>query len=263
MTIKQFFKDIANPQGVAERSNYVFLLSHMRAYTSLLGHILGTNPQIQGYLEMHQSYHSWFGLLKLKYKAKLATNPIDSAPMFVFDKLLHNRHRIGPKIFKRENLKVIIMVREPESTIKSIINMGEKMAKVVAWYRQPDKVVSYYTKRLRRLEKLAKRADGKALFINAQDIIDHTPEVLRAIEEHLQLEQELQPEYNTFSLTGTVGAGDPSSNIKEGKIIKNRNAYENIIIPEQLLVKATTAYQEHLKTMKTLCKLVRIPKSTQ
>ena len=27
----------------------IFLLSHMRAYTSLAGHILGSHPQINGY----------------------------------------------------------------------------------------------------------------------------------------------------------------------------------------------------------------------
>jgi len=34
----------------------VFLLSHMRAFTSLAGHILGSYPQINGYYEMHLSY---------------------------------------------------------------------------------------------------------------------------------------------------------------------------------------------------------------
>ena len=34
----------------------IFLLSHMRAFTSLAGHILGSHPQINGYYEMHLSY---------------------------------------------------------------------------------------------------------------------------------------------------------------------------------------------------------------
>ena len=33
----------------------IFLLSHMRAFTSLAGHILGSHPQINGY-EMHISH---------------------------------------------------------------------------------------------------------------------------------------------------------------------------------------------------------------
>ena len=32
---------------------HIFLLSHMRANTSLISHILGSHPQISGYYEMH------------------------------------------------------------------------------------------------------------------------------------------------------------------------------------------------------------------
>ena len=39
-----------------ERYSRIFLLSHMRAFTSLAGHILGSHPQINGYFEMHISY---------------------------------------------------------------------------------------------------------------------------------------------------------------------------------------------------------------
>ena len=41
-----------------ERLGRIFLLSHMRAYTSLAGHILGSHPEINGYYEMHISYEN-------------------------------------------------------------------------------------------------------------------------------------------------------------------------------------------------------------
>jgi hypothetical protein len=40
----------------------IFLLSHMRAFTSLAGHILGSHPQVNGYYEMHISYEDAFAL---------------------------------------------------------------------------------------------------------------------------------------------------------------------------------------------------------
>jgi len=42
----------------ASRDSYarIFLLSYMRAFTSLAGHILGSHPRINGYYEMHISY---------------------------------------------------------------------------------------------------------------------------------------------------------------------------------------------------------------
>ena len=38
------------------RFDRIFLLSHMRAFTSLTGHILGSHPKINGFYEMHFSY---------------------------------------------------------------------------------------------------------------------------------------------------------------------------------------------------------------
>ena len=41
---------------MSERYSRIFLLSHMRAFSSLAGHILGSHPAINGYFEMHISY---------------------------------------------------------------------------------------------------------------------------------------------------------------------------------------------------------------
>jgi hypothetical protein len=41
---------------VSDPNARIFLLSHMRAYTSLAGYILGSHPQINGYYEMHLGY---------------------------------------------------------------------------------------------------------------------------------------------------------------------------------------------------------------
>lgn len=42
----------------------IFLLSHMRALTSLAGHILGSHPQINGDYKMHPGYEDASNWLK-------------------------------------------------------------------------------------------------------------------------------------------------------------------------------------------------------
>jgi hypothetical protein len=44
----------AAPQRYAD--TFLFVVSHLRSYSSLLCHILGNHPEISGYSEMHQSY---------------------------------------------------------------------------------------------------------------------------------------------------------------------------------------------------------------
>jgi hypothetical protein len=42
----------------------LFVLGHMRSYSSLLCHILGSHPQIDGYCETHIKYRTRFDLLR-------------------------------------------------------------------------------------------------------------------------------------------------------------------------------------------------------
>lgn len=42
--------------ALPDRYARIFLLSHMRAHTSLMAHILGSHSQINGYYEMHLDY---------------------------------------------------------------------------------------------------------------------------------------------------------------------------------------------------------------
>ncbi len=56
---------ITNPPLVLQHRN-IFLLSHMRANTSLFGHLMGSHPEVEGYYEMHIGYHSWRSLWRQK-----------------------------------------------------------------------------------------------------------------------------------------------------------------------------------------------------
>ncbi len=227
----------------------------MRGYTSLLSHIIGSNPDVKGYSEMHQSYRTSFGLMQLKQKSKVTTSSFSSKD-YLFDKLLHNKYQISKSILLQENVYPIIMVRASEPTMKSILNMGEKYTKMVRWYRDPEKVCNYYINRLQKLVLIAKKCEGKALFINAQNIIDAPDLVLAKTTDHIGLPTPLSKEYDTFSFTGTKGAGDPSKHIQTGKIVKQRDRYESIDIDQKVLAKATTEYQQTVVALQSLCKTI-------
>ncbi len=85
---------------------HIFLLSHMRAYTSLFGHIMGSNPAICGYYEMHIGYYSWKSLIRQKL---LYFENEEAKPGFscMFDKVLHNEHSVALKILNGRRIKTI------------------------------------------------------------------------------------------------------------------------------------------------------------
>ena len=235
-----------------ERSNYVFLCSHMRGYTSLFSHIIGSHPEIKGYSEMHQSYTSNYSLVQLRFKSKLTTKSLET-PRFLFDKLLHDDYKIKGSILRKRNVYPIIMIREPEATMRSIINMGQTMTKVVSWYKDEEKVADYYCTRLKSLETIAKQAKGSIPFFTGEELIHQPEEVLATVTSYLQLRQPLTEDYETFSLTGTMGMGDPSEHIKKGSIIQKREKYDHISLTEEVTDRVNRQYESTKTLLESIC----------
>lgn len=245
-----FDKIVSRFQTVAERSNYIFLISHMRGYTTLLSHILGSHEEILGYTEMHQSYRTHLGLTKLRYKAKF-TATTTHVPKYLFDKLLHSEYKIYKQISRKKNVHLIIMVREPIATIKSILKMGQTFGKV-PWYKDEPKVLDYYIKRLAKIVKNAKEAKGNYFFIEGERLIDNPDIVLSNLSSFLGLETPLSKEYQTFNFTGTPGLGDSSEHIKAKTIVKKRDKYKDIHLSEQTINTAKTHYQNTIRILKEI-----------
>ena len=156
----------------------LFVLGHMRSYSSLLCHILGSHPQIDGYCETHIKYRTWFDLLRLRSRVvKLTGERLRGR--YVLDKVLHN-YPLASSILRSPNTLGIVLVRRPQPTVQSIVNMGLHYGDV-AWHRDLDAVASYYEERLAALVGLADALRGRVIFIQAETMLSQTPEVLQGI----------------------------------------------------------------------------------
>jgi hypothetical protein len=62
------------PDVFLGRRKYIFLLSHMRSYSTLLCHILGSHSEVSGYSEARQAYVGIRDLFTLRYKVYLTNN---------------------------------------------------------------------------------------------------------------------------------------------------------------------------------------------
>lgn len=230
---------IANPEILFGKKKYLFVVSHMRSRSSVLSHILGNNPEVCGYKELHQSYKGPLSLINMQIelvkdlKCKLSNK-------YLLDKLLNN-FTITDEILNNTKPKILFLLREPETTIKSIINMGHKTG--VSWCKDPLKVTEYYCKRLRNMEKLYNRAGSGNLIIDSDKLVENADATLKKISFWLDLKEPLKTTYTTFKDTGVIGFGDPLENIKSG-VLQPTKSYPNIIIPEHLLNKAEGSYKK-------------------
>ena len=232
---------------------HIFLLSHMRANTSLISHILGSHNDISGYYEMHLSYVTENDLLKQEEELsnkKAGHDIITSSTKYLFDKLLHNDYELVLENLSAKKIKILVSVRPAEQTIKSIINLFRNKNNGHP-YADPEQAVNYYIERIIALAKFCTKHPYKYYYYDADLIRTRPKETLARIQHWLSLKTPLTDQYRIFSLTGQAGAGDSSDNMKKGRIIQSRTDYEDIKIPSHLLQKAITETRKHKQLIVT------------
>ena len=210
----------------------------MRSRSSVLSHILGSHHKICGYSELHHSYYNSISLLKMRSRISEELQ-CKIKNKYLLDKLLHNKLVFSEELLRRVRPKIIFLLREPESTIKSIMNMGQITN--IEWYKDPEKAMEYYCSRLSKLENYSKKMNGNYFFIDSDDLVEDTENILNTLSNWLNLEEPLKKKYSIFPHTGEAGYGDPSQNIRSG-IIKKTESHSDIEIPLDILQKSTSCY---------------------
>ncbi|MDO3722412.1 hypothetical protein QVZ43_11825 [Marinobacter sp. chi1] len=167
---------------------------------------------------------------------------------YVLDKILHNEHVVDNDIFKTVSPKIIFLLRTPESTIKSIINMGREPG--MEGYKDPEAASVYYCLRLEEMKRYAALLDGNYFFLESDDLVNSTDYILSELTEWLGLKHHLVSNYIFFNNTGKAGYGDRSDKILAGKVI-NTEGHPCIEISPNLLQEANSSYvscREYLRS---------------
>jgi hypothetical protein len=220
----------------------IFLLSHMRAFTSLAGHILGSHPRINGYYEMHISYED-ASALDRQLDGFRASDALKQNSRYLFDKLLHNDYVLKPGQLGMADIRILVALAEPEHTIKSIVHLFAQKADPDL-YASPVEATNYYIARVKALADFCRTASQRYFYFDAE-LWQRAPEqLLPRLAGWLELDSPLSERYETFSHTGKAGKGDSSPRIHGGSVDKTRLDYSHIAIPEDALRAARVAYRE-------------------
>jgi hypothetical protein len=240
---------LTKPRPFARR--HLFVLGHMRSYSSLLGHILGSHPQIDGYCETHTKYRTRLDLWRLHHRVrKLTAEPLDGD--YVFDKMLHE-YPLARSILDSNRTRGIVLVRRPCETVRSIIAMGLNYSPI-AWHRDFERVARYYETRLAGLLRLTEALRGRVVFLQAESLLSSTREVLDQLGIFLELQSPLQPEYRRFAHTGEIGFGDPSEAISAGRVtITPRESRTAVSVPRALVTRVQNAYDFWCAAIRRSC----------
>mgnify|MGYP002621519993 CR=1 FL=1 len=220
----------------------------MRSRSTLLSHILGSNDAICGYRELLRSYESRIDFFRLRTDLFRDTGSHFKGK-FLLDKILHNHHGIDPRLFPADRTRIIYLVREPASTLKSIVNMSQRLR--MDRFTTPAEALEHYAERLGGLADSTEVLNFPSYFLASEQLVDDPDETLGALSEWLGLDEPLGKSYKVFDRTGQAGFGDPFENIKRGTI--TRTPDHDIEIPSDVLEKAWSAHSKAFAELKTRC----------
>ncbi len=235
---------------------FIFILSHMRSGSSLLTHILISNPAIIGFGESHIRYNSIDDLNRLMMRAYYQFQEFSKFPddldklkmnhTYVLDKILHDQKILNQELINYPNIKVIFLLREPSRTLASLLDLKPH------WNEQ--EAYQYYTERSQKLVEYAQQIDDKnrALFITHEQVLNETESTLKTLQNFLETEQPFSEEYEITSTTGKKNVGDYKGNIKAGKIIRKKRELNYDINPE-LVATSQSNYQDCCEKLEKLC----------
>jgi len=195
-------------------AGYLFVVGHMRSYSSLLAHILGSHPAIVGYSEMHQKYRNMLDLLELTRKVERSCDK-PFAGRYVLDKILHPQV-LEDRVLRRKDVQVVAIAREPEASVASILAIR------CGGIDSIDAAIDYYVDRMKVLVRISEVRDGNVAYVDGESIVANPGPSLGALSACLELEPALRPEYSIFRLTGVPKYGDPSEWIKAGRVVRRR-----------------------------------------
>lgn len=246
-SISTFLKSIRKSAAIILPKKHIFLLSHMRAYSSLFGHIMGSNPAICGYYEMHIGYYSWKSPIRQKM---LYFQQEDAKPGFsyMFDKILHNEHSVCLNVLNNSRARSIFCLRQPQDVIPSILKLYREIDPAHEFNSEVF-ATHYYIKRLAALEAIAESLEQEFFYFDSDALKLQSDDCLGSLSEWLQLRTPLSDTYALQQHTSKERYGDSSAALRAGHIRKETSRYRGWSPQEDLLQSANAAYREARSTM--------------
>jgi|HubBroStandDraft_1064217.scaffolds.fasta_scaffold00124_27 hypothetical protein len=220
------------------RPSALLLLGHMRSGSTLLLHLLMTNPEVSALGERGAAYASRADFARLTIAARIARRSPFRRLRYVVDQVNHNQLTPNSRLVQDPRIRILFLLRRPERTIASILELY-RAHYPQAW--STSQAVDYYVGRLAALTELGAgiASPGCAALITYETLMDLPLETLEALRLFLGLQQGFTQTYRTYPFTGTFG--DPGPNIAAGRIIREvPTAQHHLNVSE--LERATDAY---------------------
>ena len=230
----------------------LLLLGHMRSGSTLLLHLLVNHPQIAGLGERNAIYLGPHDFGRLALRARLARPQPLARLRYVTDQLNHNHLTPHPELFAHPRLRLLFLVRRPEPSLASLLDLTRTHYE--PW--SVERTVDYYVERLGALARYAGTSPSaaasileRAAFLTYEELTDRPGQTLASLQSFLDMDTEpaFSETYRVHDFTGT--RGDPSENIRSGRIGRPRRVEQPAQLPAREIERARRAYDRCLEAL--------------
>jgi hypothetical protein len=240
--------------GVA-RPSALLLLGHMRSGSTLLLHLLLTNPAIAAAGERGAVYGSSADLARLALTIRIARHAPFRQLRFVADQVNHSYLTPERRLLEDRRVRVLFLLRRPAPSIASILELYR------VHYAQPwslARAVAYYVERLEFLQGLGEGlpSEQSAALVTYETLMQSPHETLQALRRFLKLRQGFSQTYGIHPFTGTHG--DPGPKIRTGRIVRPQPA-ASLQVEAAELDRAIEAYE---RCHRALARFALLPEAT-
>lgn len=235
-------------RGDIDSAKTLLILGHQRSGSSLLAHVLNSNPAICGYVEAHFSYRRPQDVRWLWAFLRRNVSPaFDPKVQIALDKMVDGPTCVYPPMLRNGTYRYIFLVREPVGTIASFVN---------SFHSSMQSIERNYISRLSQLQQFASfLSKENSYFIRYEELIDHTAEALDGLTRFLSLPVPLRSAYSIEKMTGKLWFGDPTAAILTGEIRDIPEAPCDI--PPDVLERCRRMYEETCAKLAVHCEFTQ------
>jgi len=235
-------------------NEFIFILAMPRSGSTLLTHILTSNPDIDGIGETKLKPTSFAGLQRIvgktRYLLKQYGIPYEDDSRYILDKLVHNELLAPDDVsyLEGDQFKIIFLIRNPHDTVQSLLKAmkSKKIDNAIKTYESRADTLNQYVQQL--------GPQKTCLFLTFDQLINCTGQVFKILEQYLEISQPLSEKYDTTEATGNFALGDNSKNIQSGKILrKNNEKKDQPFIPAEKLKLAQQKFEACKEAMNQHC----------
>lgn len=218
----------------------VLILCHARSGSTLLNHILLSNPQIIGMGERLYNYRSEADLDVLALAARVEKRSFLRPYLYAVDQLTSSERLVDLALLQSHRLRVIFLIREPIGAVSSMLELAKDRARTNWTVHQ---AASYYIERLGSLALCGALLPdpSRGLFITYTDLIQRTEATLVRLQHFLHLQAAFSERYAMQPFTGV--RGDSSETILRGHIVRDKNR-QSVELPPLILSDLQRTYAQ-------------------